>query len=188
MKNIGFLLVVILILSGCSRTLSEEQKVKYKAQGKEIAMSTAKNLGSKLSQKMKEGGVKEAVPFCNTMAYPLTEEMSKKYNVEIKRTSDKWRNDKNKPNEEENKIIDFYKKALAANEQLEPVIEIDNTGNPHFYGPIVLQKKCLACHGSIGKEVSVKTDSLIKSYYSNDKALGFKEGNLRGIWSIKFLN
>jgi hypothetical protein len=188
MINYGFLLVFILILSGCTKTLSEKQRDKYITEGKEMALATANKLGSNLSQKMKEGGVKDAVPFCNTMAYPLTEEMSEKYNVEIKRTSDKLRNDKNKPNEEENNIIDYYEKTLAANEQLEPVVEIDASGNPHFYGPIIMQKKCLACHGSIGKEVSVKTDSLIKSYYSNDKAIGFKEGDLRGIWSITFLN
>jgi len=188
MINYGFLLVFILILSGCTKALSEEQRDKYITEGNEMALATANKLGSNLSQKMKEGGVKDAVPFCNTMAYPLTEEMSKKYNVEIKRTSDKLRNHKNKPNEEENNIIDYYEKALEANEQLEPVVEIDASGNPHFYGPIIMQKKCLACHGSVGKEVSMKTDSLIKSYYSNDKAIGFKEGDLRGIWSITFLN
>ncbi len=135
---------------------------------------------------MKEGGVKEAVPFCNNMAYPLTEEMSTKYNAEIRRTSDKLRNEKNRPNDEEKKIIDNYKKAMASNKQLKPIVEIDASGNPHFYAPIILQKKCLACHGSIGKEVSIETDSLIRSYYSTDKAVGFKEGDLRGIWSITF--
>ena len=188
MKNYSLFFVFLLILSSCSNKLSEEQIAKYKTEGKEIAMATAKKMGSNLTEKMKNGGVKEAVPFCNTMAYPLTEEMSKKYKVEIRRTSDKLRNDKNKPNDEEKKIIDLYKNDLAANKALKPVVKIDASGNPHFYGPIILQKKCLACHGSVGDEVSVKTDSLIRSYYPNDKAVGFKEGDLRGIWSIAFLN
>jgi len=188
MKNHILFFGFLLILSSCSNKLSEEQVAKYRTEGKEMAMATAKKLGSNLSQKMKEGGVKEAVPFCNTMAYSLTEEMSKKYNAEIRRISDKLRNDKNKPNDEEKIIIDRYKNALAANKELKPVVEIDASGNPHFYAPIILQKKCLACHGSVGNEVSVKTDSLIKSFYPNDKAVGFKEGDLRGIWSITFLN
>ena len=188
MKNYVFLILIIVLLSSCSKTLSKEQKVKYTSEGKEMAMATANKLGSNLIQKMKEGGVKEAVPFCNTMAYPLTEEMSKKFNAEIRRTSDKIRNEMNNPDDGESKIINDYKKALAANKKLEPVVEIDASGNPHFYAPIILQKKCLACHGSVGKEVSVKTDSLIKSYYSNDRAMGYKEGDLRGIWSITFKN
>ena len=186
MKNCISLIVFILILSSCANGLSEEQVVKYRTEGKEMAMATAKKLGSNLSQKMKEGGVKEAIPFCNTMAYPLTAEMSKKYNAEIRRTSDKIRNEKNEANDEEKKIINDYKNALAASKELKPVIEIDASGSPHFYSPIILQKKCLACHGSVGDEVSVSTDSLIRSYYSNDMAMDFKEGDLRGIWSIKF--
>lgn len=181
-------MVMMVLFSACSGTLSDEQKLKYTNEGKEMAMATANKLGTNLVQKMKEGGVKEAVPFCNTMAYPLTEEMSEKYHAEIRRTSDKIRNEKNKPGNDEDKVINNYKKALAENVKLEPVVEIDAQGNPHFYAPIILQKKCLACHGSIGKEVSVKTDSLIKSYYPNDKAIGYKEGDLRGIWSITFKN
>lgn len=186
MKNYILFIVFIFILSSCSNRLSEEEVVKYKTEGKEMAMATAKKLGSNLSQKMKEGGVKEAIPFCNTMAYPLTMEISEQYNAEIRRTSDKIRNEKNKPTDEEIKIINGYKKALAASKDLKPVIEKDASGSPHFYSPIILQKKCLACHGSVGDEVSVSTDSLIRSYYSNDMAMGFREGDLRGIWSIKF--
>jgi len=188
MKKYVFLITAIVIFSSCSNALSEEQKLKYTNEGKEMAMATANKLGSNLIKKMKEGGVKQAVPFCNTMAYALTEEMSEKFNAEIRRTSDKIRNEKNKPNNDENNVINNYKKALAENIKLEPVVEIDENGNPHFYAPIILQKKCLACHGTIGKEVSVKTDSLIRSYYANDKAIGYKEGDLRGIWSITFKN
>ena len=158
MKNYILLIVFIFILSSCSNRLSEEEVVKYRTEGIEMAMATAKKLGSNLSQKMKEGGVKEAIPFCNTMAYPLTAEMSKKYNSEIRRTSDRIRNDKNEANNEDNKIINDYKKALAGGKELNPIVEIDDSGNPHFYGPIILQKKCLACHGTVGNEVSVSTD------------------------------
>jgi hypothetical protein len=63
---------------------------------------------------------------------------------------------------------------------------LDKSGSPHFYAPILLQQKCLACHGEIGKNVTVKTDSIIKSFYPHDAATGFKEGDLRGIWSIAF--
>ena len=40
--------------------------------------------------------------------------------------------------------------------------------------------------GKVDEFVSVKTDSIIKSLYSNDKAIGYIEGDLRGIWSIEF--
>jgi hypothetical protein len=135
---------------------------------------------------MKSGGVLEAVPFCNTMAQPLTEEIEKKYNATIKRTSLSIRNEKNIPSEGEIIILNQYKNSFGKSETIEPIVTLDNSGTTHFYAPIILQKKCLSCHGTVGKEVTKQTDSIIKSYYPNDKATGFKEGDLRGIWSVTF--
>lgn len=186
MKIRLYLIGVVLVFVSCSKTLSEEEKEQYLSQGKEIAMATANTLGSNLTQKMKNGGVVEAIPFCNVMAYPLTEQMSEKYNVSIKRTSHKIRNDINMPTVEESKIIDGYLQLAKEGKPIKPSIEIDKSGKPHFYAPILLQKKCLACHGTIGDNITMESDSIIKSYYGNDKAIGFKEGDLRGVWSIIF--
>jgi hypothetical protein len=184
--KIIFLLLLIIIATSCSKSLSDKKKKEYTITGKEIAEATATILVTNLSEKMENGGVQEAIPFCNAMALPLTEEIEKKYDVTIKRTSLFIRNEANKPNDAEIIILNQYKKSFANKEALEPIIHVDNSDNPHFYAPIVLQKKCLACHGTFGKEITVQTDSIIKSYYPNDKATGFKEGDLRGIWSITF--
>ena len=186
MKVLNVCIVILLLSSSCQKSLTEKDKKEYIVKGKEIAQASAEHLGGRLTKYMKEGGIVRAVPFCNTMAMPLTKEMSEKYNVSIKRTSDKLRNEKNKPTVEETGILNKYKDLLKANEQLEQLVELDKSGKPHFYAPIILQKKCLACHGEIGENVTVKTDSIIKSYYPNDMATGFKEGDLRGIWSITF--
>ncbi len=186
MKKIVFLFVVVLLVSSCSKSLSKEEKSLYTEQGKVIAQATAKKLGGTLVKKMKEGGVKDALPFCNEKAIPLTKQMSEKYNVTIKRTSHRLRNDENSPNEEEVRVINKYNTLSAEGKPMKPIVELDISGKPHFYAPIKLQKKCLACHGKIGSEITVKSDSIIKSYYPNDLATGFKENDLRGIWSITF--
>lgn len=186
MYKITLLFSALFILSSCSKSLSKKEVEKYTIQGKEIAQATAKKLGGTLVEKMKDGGVKDAVPFCNTKAIPLTEEMSNKFNVDIKRTSHLLRNENNKPNDEEILVINNYKDLMAKGKGLKPVVELDNDGNPHFYAPIILQKKCLTCHGEVGVNVTKKSDSIIESYYPKDLATGFKEGDLRGIWSITF--
>ena len=186
MYKITLLFSALFILSSCSKSLSKKEVEKYTIQGKEIAQATAKKLGGTLVEKMKDGGVKDAVPFCNTKAIPLTEEMSNKFNVDIKRTSHLLRNENNKPNDEEILVINNYKDLMAKGKGLNPVVELDNDGNPHFYAPIILQKKCLTCHGEVGVNVTKKSDSIIESYYPKDLATGFKEGDLRGIWSITF--
>lgn len=182
-----FLLFIIFSsFFSCHSGLTETQKKEYSNKGKEIAQETMKELAGNLMKQMQLGGTKVAVPFCNVAAYPLTNKIANKYDVSIKRTSLKIRNPKNNPNKEEKKILKKYLTSLKQKEKLTPVIQKENDKKVHFYAPIILQKKCLACHGTVGKEVTKQTDSIIKSYYPNDRATGFKVGDLRGIWSITF--
>ncbi|MEN8187962.1 MAG: DUF3365 domain-containing protein [Bacteroidota bacterium] len=186
MKKIIFIFVLATLIISCSESLSKKEVDSYTNQGNEIAQATMKKMGGTMVEKMKEGGVKEAVPFCNTKAIPLTNEMSEKFGVTIKRTSHRIRNEENRPNDEEQAILDKYIKLISEGKELNPVVELDNMGNPHYYAPIKIQKKCLTCHGEIGINVTKKSDSIINSYYPKDLATGFKEGDLRGIWSITF--
>ena len=44
---------------------------------------------------------------------------------------------------------------------------------------------CLNCHGEPGKEINESTLEKINSLYPEDKAIDFKVGDLRGMWSIE---
>ena len=44
----------------------------------------------------------------------------------------------------------------------------------------------MKCHGTVGQEIANDTYTLIKEHYPIDAAVGFEEGDLRGIWSINF--
>lgn len=186
MKKLIVLALTLTIITSCSDSLSKKEIRQYTIKGKDIAMATQKKLGGTMLEKMKNGGVKEAVPFCNSKAIPITKEMSEKFNVSIKRTSHRLRNPDNKPTDREVLIIEDYSKQLKKKKSLLPVVEKDDQGKPHFYAPIIIQKKCLVCHGEVGTDVTKLSDSIIESYYPKDLATGFKEGDLRGIWSITF--
>ena len=75
---------------------------------------------------------------------------------------------------------------INKNTSPESIVELDQLGKPHYYAPILFEKKCLMCHGTVDRELTKKADSIIKSFYPNDLATGFSEGDLRGIWSISF--
>jgi hypothetical protein len=189
MRVFSVLILAVLFVVSCGKTekgLSEADKKMYMAKGKEVAQSTFELMGGKVKENMKKGGPNKAVPFCNEHANELAEKMSKKYNVSIKRTSLELRNDKNAPNEEELEVLSGFKKTKEEGGKLKPIVKEDKTGHPHFYAPIIIKKKCLACHGVLGEKLVKKTDSLIKSHYPKDLAIGYKEGDLRGIWSITF--
>ena len=127
-----------------------------------------------------------AVSYCNTAALPLTSEISKAEGVQIKRTSHKVRNPLNSPSASELLILHKFQDNLDAGVPLAPVVQLDQEGVPNYYAPILIDKKCLVCHGTLDQELSKTADSIIKSHYPKDLATGFKEGDLRGIWSISF--
>ena len=179
---------ILLSVVACDNVLSTKEKQEYTKKGKEITKASFKELSSNLIEQMKLGGPTQAVPFCNVQAMPIINEMAEKFDVTIKRTSDKVRNSENKASERELEIIEEYKSLIKNGEELTPIVEFDKNQKKHYYAPIKLNAKCLACHGELGNKLSVKTDSLVKSLYPNDKAIGYKDGDLRGVWSITFKN
>jgi len=184
--SVLFVLFVGLISCNTSTKQSKEAQKEYISKGKEITQKSFKLLSENLMTQMKQGGPKQAIPFCDLQAIPLTESIATKENVQIKRVSKLFRNKANNPNTEELGVINDYETALMNGEKLAPVLLSQFQGEPHFYAPIIINKKCLGCHGVVGKQVSKPTDSLIKTLYPNDLATGYKVGDLRGIWSIQF--
>jgi len=185
-KIIGLLSLLLVVVFSCQQGLSIKEKENYTAKGKEIAQATFKSMAGEVGKNMKEGGVSQAAPFCNAHASDLTIEMEEKFNVNIKRTSLKLRNENNTPNEKEKTVLEQYQSLLDQGKELVPLVEKDSDGLPHFYAPIKLKDKCVACHGVIGETMKHEADSIIKVLYPNDLAVSYKEGDLRGIWSITF--
>lgn len=177
---------IVAIFASCSQGFSEKEKQEYANKGKDIAQSTFKELSTNLMTQMKAGGPAKAIPFCNQRAAPITEELSSKYDVVIKRTSNKLRSCENEPTVRELEIMEQYKLLISENKELKPVVEIDENEKKHFYAPIKIKANCLTCHGKVGETMNIKTDSIIKSLYQFDIATGYDDGDLRGIWSITF--
>ena len=187
-QKVFYLLITLLVLTSCNSALSEKDKEVYALKGKEIAEASFLELSIQLTDQMKAGGPAQAIPFCNQKAMPITNQLSEKFEATIKRTSNNLRNQQNTPSKRELEILDEFHKIKLEGKQLKPIVELDADNKKHFYAPIVLKANCLVCHGKVDETVSVKTDSIIKSLYPNDKATGYSDGDLRGIWSITFKN
>ena len=161
----------------------------YKMKGMLIAKSVFKIFKAKIQAVGSKDGLPAVVDFCNENANKLADSIGKAHKVAIKRTSNRFRNEKNKPNADQQAVIDNYLRLQEdPNRQMEPIVMKDGEGFVHFYAPIKLKKECLKCHGKPGDEIKEPILEKIKKYYPNDKATGFSEGELRGIWDIKFLD
>ena len=152
-----------------------------------VVGATFASLSVKLRQAMSQGGVPNAVEYCNSAALPIVDSLSKEYNAKIRRTSLKIRNPANDPTEAEQEVLNNYARMALANQQLSPMLIENEKGDSVFYAPIKVGALCLKCHGIPGKTLAMEDLATIHSFYPGDAAIGYKEGDFRGIWSIELL-
>lgn len=183
--------IAILVLSaGCFQEKSNkntEAKEDYYALGKEVVDSSFSTLSSQLREALAEGGVENAVIYCNFMANPLIDSLSVKYNAEIRRTTLKYRSVLNKPRDYENVMLRAFLDSYEEGRLLKPIVENLINGDHVYYSPIIINSGvCLSCHGEVGANISEKDYEIIKKLYPDDKATGYKLNDMRGVWSIVF--
>lgn len=153
--------------------------------GMEYALSTKALLGKNLMKAINENGTVGALEFCNIKAMPLTDSISVMNNTAIKRVSDKPRNQNNNANKNELDYINHFKKVVAADGELTPVVQPEN-GEINFYYPIITNNMCLQCHGKPNEHIKTETLTMLKQLYPNDKATDYQINEVRGIWAINF--
>ncbi|MCF6239759.1 MAG: DUF3365 domain-containing protein [Bacteroidales bacterium] len=185
MKKIIVLFIGLLVFACNSEHKLDKEK--YLNEGKEIAQSTAKTLSGHVKKAIKEKGPIEAINFCRLSAYPLTDSLSKLYDVKISRVALKNRNPENKAIGMDLEIIKRYEELIFKGEKVKPEIKKDKD-KIVFYAPIRLQQACLICHGKPQSEIPDTLFKHIQTLYPDDLAVNFKEGDLRGVWKLEFEN
>jgi hypothetical protein len=194
-NTLKYFLVPVLILGlfSCNEQAENEkdsttivvEEPDYLIEGRAIAMNTFNILSTTLSEKIAEGGIPNAIDYCNLAALPLTDSIAKANDVMVRRVSSKARNSANLPTAFEEGVLANYQslmdKGMKASASVE---EVD--GEVYFVAPIIVQPLCLNCHGTPGEELALSNYELINAKYPEDQAINYKEGDLRGIWSIRF--
>jgi hypothetical protein len=187
--SLAISLFAILFLASCNSKQQSENAAKNEIDsisfiqlGDSISTIMQRVLLSNVMQATKAGGPVYAVAFCNERAMPLTDSLSKKYNCEIQRISDKYRNPVNKPEKADEDVLLKF----GSSDSGEPVF-ISGNGKVVYYKPIrIAMPACLNCHGNAENDIASKTLEAIMQRYPNDLAIGYNEGDFRGLWKITF--
>ncbi|MCK5781649.1 MAG: DUF3365 domain-containing protein [Flavobacteriales bacterium] len=166
-------------------TLSSIDNAIVIKKGKEIAMSSFKVLSGDLKAAMKKGGPIAGVEVCSSKAMILSDSLSDVYGVKIKRTSLKIRNNKNSANTEEKQILNKWESSISEGKKISPEVLKHDDGSVVFVAPIKLKSLCLTCHGT-SETLTPDLKTEILKHYPKDAAIGYKENDLRGAWSITF--
>ena len=171
---------------GMGRNQSDNsQQLSIEERGMQMAKTTQGELGKNLMGQIQKNGVIAALDFCNIEAMPITDSMAVVHKAHLKRVTDKPRNPKNQANLAELSHIETFKNQLAAGEEPKPIVTTMGD-KVEFYYPIVTNSMCLKCHGTPEKELEKLTLTKILERYPEDKAIGYGENQVRGIWSIEF--
>lgn len=188
MQKIFILSLSFIFLMGCLNTEKKQDnsEKEYMEKGQQITAAVFSVLSSELQNAMQNGGVENALQYCNLNALNIVDSLSKVHQAKIRRASDKYRNPADQPTENESVMIAAYQYELQGGKEVSPKVIKGNNGRYHFYAPIHVNDLCLKCHGKIGEDLTQENADLIKKYYPNDLAIGYAKGDFRGVWSIDF--
>ncbi len=184
MRSLILLTYFTLLMSCNQQTISYKEISQRTEASQDMAKKFGKTLKGKLQAAMKSGGPIAAISVCNQQAPLIAAELSKQSGWEIYRTSlkprarkpDAWDKRMMKSFEQRHEDGDKFKSLFN-----QDISEVDGIASFRFIQAIETQKICLVCHGdNIAPAIADKITEL----YPNDKAIGFKEGDIRGAFSI----
>ena len=186
MKRLGALAISLLLLGGCvhnENNLNKKEKERVVSLGEMAVKRLMSQLKTNLGMALKEGGFAKAVDFCAGKAQELTAKVNKELVVvKVRRLSDKYRNPKNRATGEDLKVIEELKEKLKEGKL--PKYVIRKEGNYFvYYKPIIVAPFCLNCHGEPTR-MNPEVLRVLREKYPKDKALGYKAGQLRGVFKV----
>ncbi len=183
--------LVSIFLFSCGKkediTVSLIEEMKVRDVGEKYATELLRTLKQNLMRAMNNGGPYNAIEFCSEKAQKLTKMVEEKidHGVKLKRTSFKYRNPLNKPDKYEKEALKIFETYYKEYGQLRPyyiqkVKEEDGKYYYRYYKPLVVKPLCLICHGDPEK-MDPELYRKIKEKYPEDKAVGYKVGDFRGV-------
>ncbi len=183
MKIMAFLLITSLFWGVTAQADdSVMQNNIARAEVKELAA----NLKAVLRQAVKDGGLVHAMAVCNAKAPGIAARLSLEKGWHVGRTSLKVRNNANSYDAWEKVVMEEFESRNAAGEdpstmEYSAIIEKDGHRQFRYMKAIPTAGVCLACHG---EHISKPIQKELQKLYPQDKATGFKKGDIRGAFIV----
>ncbi|MDH5656379.1 MAG: DUF3365 domain-containing protein, partial [Spirochaetia bacterium] len=148
-----------------------------------------------LFEQVEKKGFADSVKYCSDFApeggKTLNQKLSEKFknelnlkNFSFRRTSLKYRNPNNAPDELEKKVLTSWIDLYNDGKEIKPHIEPAANGYRVLVPMLVPTVTCLGCHGT-PDSIDSEAVKVIDELYPEDKAKGFVVGDLRGAISLQ---
>jgi len=152
-----------------------------------VIKAFAGSLQAELKAAMQESGPVGAIEVCSEEAPAIAARHAEERGWEVGRTSLKYRNPDNAPDEWEAAVLRSFEERKAAGEdpaRIDRAEFVERNGERVFryMKAIPTAELCVNCHG--GDEVTAEVEAKLAELYPEDRARGFAVGDIRGAFSI----
>ena len=181
-------IVLVVMLAGCSREPAQVKVYHLDEVPAELSESVAaadatiqelqQRLVTRLSEELERGGPMGAIDVCRDEAQAITAAVERYQSIAVGRTSHRLRNPRNAPRPWAEPYVEAAAGKQAAD--VEAVV-VDLGTRVGVLRPIPTGALCVTCHGAIDA-MSPELVQAIRDAYPEDRATGFTEGDLRGIF------
>lgn len=139
-----------------------------------------------VKKSMKANGPVGTIEVCNIKAPQIAGKISVDSGWNVSRTSLKYRSPANQPDAWELKVLNEFEARKAAGEDVNKiayseVATVNGQKTFRFMKAIPTGKVCLNCHAG---EIKPAVEAKLKELYPQDKARGYKVGDIRGAFSL----
>ncbi len=181
-QTLALALLIPVVFSPVTATELEARN----AQSRKTIQEFGKKLKGELVSAIKAGGPVNAIGVCNLKAPEIAQTVSVSHDLEISRTSLKYRNPKNAPISWQQAVLENFESRLAAGaapETLEysEIVDTDSGKEYRYMKAIPTADVCLTCHG---KDIADNIKAKLSELYPEDKATGYNKGDIRGAFVI----
>jgi hypothetical protein len=190
MKHILALIYGVFILFSCGDapektyekpTVNTQQKYSkddYLRMGDSISLRAQSKLVTHLMSAINSGGYASAVKYCSLEAGNIMDTVSTEF-FTVSRISDRNRNPNNAASASEKELFKSFERGT-----LDTLI-VANDETIYYKSIRIGMDVCLKCHGT-AEEIDKYALERINKTYPNDKAIGYSNAELRGVWKVVF--
>ena len=178
--------ILALVLIAGPGAMAMESAEERAAASRQIVKAFAGALKGELQQAIEAGGPPNAIEVCKRIAPDIAETKSVQQGWDVGRTSLKLRNPDNVPDEWEREVLIGFEARKAEGQDATKLehyafVEQDGARVFRYMKAIPTADVCLACHGgALAPEVT----AALAERYPEDRATGFKQGDIRGAFTI----
>lgn len=183
----GFIPFIVAFGLALPAFAENQEQIAFERDAQAAIKDLSTHLKEALMSALQDGGPIEAISVCKLVAPTLADEVSKKYSLDIHRTSLRVRNPDNEADSWETGVLQSFETRLKTGEAIQSLSFVERVDSKleyewRYMKAIATDKLCLSCHGS---QIALPVQKLIDKNYPRDMAIGYKMGDIRGAFSVK---